>query len=492
MLTIALVCLAIFLPICVLTPCYYADDGGYTQMLSYFMQTGKVDLMHWSQPTAIGLLLVASLIVKAVGLGFVQLDVIGLLFSISAVCGLYILLKRYLSTEMAFLISLSIFAFSEVTYVTPTFMTDIPFLSYCVWWLVLTDRILSEEGSNVWTYAGWFLFLLLAFLTRSTILLALPALLLSAALCTKSRKRILVLSLGFIGCWLLSVVSAKLLSINQLSFFDTTALREIVQLHDFARFNLRALAVATLTVVFALSPLLLVVKPVDNKLRIIQIGSAVLVAVLAVYFAHKQFFLPLGKTCSPIAIAAVTFAAFNIPVIVRESLRANKVLSVILITYAAAQFAVLPIMAHPLVRHVIPAMVMLTILAGIANAWRAHAFKILMLLSPFLIFCNVINLQQLRLIDFATLQFIQDLNRRGVSPQTIDAGWGWFCYTALVPGRNESQHYVERYKSWQSEAKYFVGRRSEEAESEQKPGTVLASVPVKHLMHSAEVVLVKH
>lgn len=487
MLAIALVCLALFLPICLLTPCYYADDGGYTQMLNYFMQCGKVDLMHWSQPTAISLILIASLIVKVVGFGFAQLDIIGLLFAISAVCGVYTLLKTRLSAEMSFLVSLSIFSFYEVAYVTPTFMTDIPFLAFSVWWLVFVDRILNAERPHPWNSLGWFVFLLLSLLTRSTVLLALPALLAGALLCKEQRRNLLVQCGAFVACLLLSLAITKILATNQLSFLDTTALREIIQLHDYARFNLRELAVATLSVLFATSPLLIAVKASDKKLRVIQICASVVAGGLAVYFAWKGLFLPLGKVASPVVIISVVVAAFNIPVAITAAARKHKVLSVILLAYALLQLAVLPIMAHPLVRHAIPAMVALTIVIAIANAWRPNAFKLLMVLSPLLIFTNVINLQQLRLVDFATLQLVKDLNKEGVSPQEVDAGWGWFCYTALVPGSNDPKHYVEKYHDWQSDAKFFVGRLSDQ----QNAGAVLTSVPVQHFAHHADLVVMK-
>ncbi|MBS1955889.1 MAG: glycosyltransferase family 39 protein [Cyanobacteria bacterium SZAS-4] len=487
LLAIALVCLTIFLPICLLTPCYYADDGGYTQMLSYFVQNGKVDLMHWSQPTAISLIVIASLIVKIIGFGFAQLDIIGLLFATAAVCGIYVLLKTRLSSVVSFMVALSIFAFNEVTYVTPTFMTDIPFLAFSVWWLVFLDRTLTSETNNRWNYLACFVFLLLSLLTRSTILLALPALFGAAIFCQKERKTLLIQSGVFVACLLLSLAITKFLSINQLSFLDTTALREIIQLHDFARFNLRELAVATLYVVFACSPLLMVVKAADSKLRIVQIGSAVIAGVLAVYFTYKGFFVPFGKLASPVVILCVMVAAFNIPIVVTASLQKEKVLSVILLIYAASQLAVLPIMAHPLVRHAIPAMVSLTIVIAVANMWRNNAFRLLMVLSPLLIFANVINLQQIRLIDFATWQLVQDLNEKGVAKDKVDAGWGWFCYTALVPGSNDPKHYVEKYRDWQSDAKFFVGNPSDQ----QKPGTVLISLPVHHLANHSEIVVVQ-
>ncbi len=483
----ALICLAIFLPICILTPCYYADDGGYIQMLSYFMHSGKVDLMHWSQPTAIGLLLVGSPLISLTGLGFTQVDCIGLLFAIAAVIGVHTLIRRQTSATTAFLLALSIFCFNEVTFVTPTFMTDMPFLAYLVWCLVFTERILSTEQPRKSSYLAWSVLLLLALLTRSTGLLLLPGVLLAAIACGAERKRLGLLTLLFVSCVAIVVLTTHFFSVNQPTVLETTALREIFNNHDFARFNLRAMALTLLSVIFSLTPLLVAMKAPDKKLRLVQICCSILGAVLAAYFAHKGLLQPLGKVGAPLVVLCVAFAAWNLPLVVSAAISRNKVLSLVLITFIALQFAVLPIMAHPLVRHSVPGMVALVILIAIANSWRTSAPRIIAALSTVLIFYNVITLEQVRLESVAGLELAQGLIKEGIAPSDIDAGWAWFCYQALKPGSNDPQHYVDKYNFLRSHARFFIGT----SEPGVKGGRTLTRLPVDYFAQKSEMVVVE-
>jgi hypothetical protein len=488
-LALVVVCLALFLPICFLTPCYYGDDGGYMQMLNFFMQSGKVDLMQWSQPTAIGLLFAGVLAAKCAGFGFVQLDLVGLLFSIAAVLGLYRLFRARAEAGLSFVLALSIFCFCDAALVAPTFMTDMPFLAYCAWWLVFTQKVLSSEGPvKPVDYVLWCLFLLLAFLTRSTILLALPALLIAALFCASKRRVLLVMAALFIGCGVVASGITKLLTINALTFFQTTALREIVQLHDFARFNIREAAVATLCVIFSASPLLLAVNANSYKrLFPARIISAAVAAVLACYFSAKGLFQPLGTLLSVLVIPAVTCAAYNAPVVVADALRNNKALALILLTFLVASLGVLPIMAHPLTRHAIPAMVAMIGLVSLADCYKTGTEKYVFALVSLLLLNNVIMLQQQRLSEFARLAISRDLQTLGVKPTTIDAGWAWFCYEGLIPGSNDQQSYVEKFKNWQKDASFTVGPISEAP----KDGRLLSEFAVPHFTHKIDVSVVQ-
>lgn len=483
---LAIICLAIFVPICFLTPCYYADDGGYMQMLNYFVQTGKVDLMRWSQPTAVGLLLPGWLVACTAGSGFVQLDLIGVVFALAALAGLYTLFRALsLPATLSFLLVLSIFCFNEITFVTPTFMTDMPFLAYCIWWLVLTQRTLRRtEGVSALEALLWCTLLILALLTRSTGLMALPALMAAAVLCSNKRKQLLTLTGLFILSWVISAGVARMLTINPLSFLQTTALKEIFQLHDFARFNLRAGAIATLSVIFAASPVLVAVSG-DRKWRLLQCLCAAVCAVAAIYFSYKGLFQPLEGWLRPVAVVFVALGAFHLPPVFAEALRNNRSLSIILLVFMALGLAVLPIMAHPLVRHVIPAMVSLIALTAIANKWRVKSAQIIFVLSSLLLITNVLKLQQIRMVDYAGLNIAQRLIERGFRPDQIDAGWAWFCHESLKPGVNEPQSYVERYGSWQRQAKFAVGSKLETSTEARE----LIRVPVTNFAFKDVVVL---
>lgn len=459
------------------------------QMLKYFMQSGKVDLMQWSQPTAIGLLLAGALAAKIGGFGFLQLDLVGLLFSIAAVVGLYLLFRARATASISFLLALSIFCFCDATLVAPTFMTDMPFLAYCAWWLVFTEKILSsEEQVTISNYLLWFVFLLLAFLTRSTMLLALPSLIIAAAFCASRRKLLLVLIALFIVGWAVALVITKLLTINALSFFQTTALREIFQLHDFARFNIREGAVATLSVMFSASPLLLAVNTrSDKRFLIVRVAGAALAAIAACYFAWKGLFQPLGSQLSVVVVSCVAFAAYNAPIVFIDALRNNKPLSLILLTFLAVSLGVLPIMAHPLTRHAIPAMVALIALVALANCFKAGSEKFVFAMVSLLLFNNVVVLQQQRLTEFARLTLARDLETLGVKSTTIDAGWAWFCYEGLVPGSIEQQSYVDKFKNWQKEASFTVGPIAEAT----RDGRVLNEFAVSHFAHKVDVSVVQ-
>lgn len=455
---LAVICLTIFLPVCILTPCYYGDDGGYMRMLSYFIDSGTVDHMHWSQPTAIGYLVVASLITKVIGFGFAQMDFVGLLFAITSVCGIYRLARSQLPQGMAFGLALSIFCFNEVTQVTPTFMTDMPFLAYSVWLLVFTDRLLQDKKTPyVGTYVGWSLSLLLALLTRSTGLLVLPALLTAAIFCKVQRKQLLILSALSVACSLVAAAITRVLAVNQMSLLETSALRQIILLHEFARFDIRAAVLAALSILFAVSPLLVAIKASRGKVQIIRICSGFIGAGAAVYFSQKGLFQPLGAAFTPLVVGCVAISSFNLPVVFVEAIRTNKVFSLILMTMLVFQLAVMPIMSHPVTRHAIPAMVALTVIIATANAWQRNGAKLIFALAGILILNNVIVLQQLRLTEFATFVVARSLGKAGVPARDIDAGWGWFCYTALVPGGNDPINYIDKYNTLRERARFFIG-----------------------------------
>lgn len=456
------------------------------QMLDYFVQTGKVDLMRWSQPTAVGLLIPGALVANTAGHGFVQLDILGVVFALAAVTGLYKLFRALsLSATLSFLLVLSIFCFNEIAFVTPTFMTDMPFLAYCVWWLVFTQRILSRAaGPEPFQCLSWCVLLVLALLTRSTGLMALPALMAAAALGNSKRKQLLTLTGLFILSWALSAGVARMLTINPLSFLQTTALKEIFQLHDFARFNLREGAVATLSIVFAASPVLVAVRG-DKTLRLSQFLCAAAFAVAAVYFSYKGLFQPLEGWLRLVVVVFVALGAFHLPPVFIEALKNNKSLSIVLLVFMSLGLGVLPIMAHPLVRHAIPAMVSLIILTAIANRWRDNATQVIFVLSSLLLFTNVVKLQQVRMVDYTGLKMAQRLTEMGFQPDQIDAGWAWFCYQSLKPGVNDPQSYVERYGDWQRRAKFVIGSKLETSTQSHE----LIRVPVTNFAFKDGVVL---
>jgi len=466
-----------FLPVVVWTPGWYGDDGGYMHMLNYFMGTGKVDLMHWSQPAAFGVLIIASLVAKIIGGGFLQFDFIGLLFTTCACCGAYTLARHHVEPRLSFLIAISIFCFNEVVLVAPTFMTDMPFLAYTIWWLVFTQEIVAKPKIQLWKYFAWSSFLVLALMTRSTILLAMPGFLVSLLFCPVQRKRLLVLTALFTVTVIVGAAITHSVSINQMSLLDVTSLRQIFVSHDFAMFDIRAAVVAGLSVMFAGSPLLMGVKQTNKELRPVQICTALVALGLSLYFSMKGHFQPLNPLLTPLVVCCVGVAAFNLPLFVAAAIGKNRTLSVILISCITLQFAVMPIMAHPLTRHAIPVMVMLTTLIAIANLSTLRAQRISFLLALALILNNLVGLQSVRLINFAERELGLGLIQEGIKPQDIDAGWGWFCYYGLTPGRQDGLSYQERYEKWQRDAKFFIGP----AQGVEKPDLLVARLPVNYL-----------
>jgi hypothetical protein len=452
----ALLCLVIlvallFLPVSLLVASGYADDGGYARILQYFLSTGKVDLMHWSQPNTVGLLVLAAPMVSVSGFGFAQLDLIGILYTIAVSIATYLFARAYLSPAFSIAVASALFCFSEITLVAPTFMTDMPFLAYCAWWLYFTQKILSGSTNRLSIYTYWCVSLLLAVMTRSTIILFFPGILIASVLCREHRKKLLLLSGLFVICVGITLVINRWLVINPMGLLEVTSLKKIFVDHDWSMLDVRATAISTVSVLFAVAPLMIAMGAGPRTLRPIECVLTLFFFLLSSYLSTKGYF-----AFAPLMVLGCAISAFHLPTLMSKSFEVNRPLWVILVSSILCQISVMPIMAHPLTRHAIPVMLVMIFLCAMANFWNKKFLKIYVPLAALLILYNVIALQQVRLIQYGTWKLAEMLVSSGVKPENIDAGWAWFCYYGLEPGSFQKEGYRERFRLWQKNADFAI------------------------------------
>jgi hypothetical protein len=463
--------LVMLLPIAFLVPVPYTDDGGYARILQYFLKTGKIDLMHWSQPTIVGLVLLSAPIVSVMGATFKQLDTIGIFYTICALSATYLFARSYLETLASAAITLSLFCFSEIPFAAASFMTDMPYLAYFAWWLLFTQRILStNSGKSLKPYIGWCLTLVLAMLTRSTIALMLPGFILAAVLCVQQRKQLVRMFGLFLCCGAASTAVTHCMVINPVSLMDSTALQEIFGLHDWRRFNLRIASFSIVSLLFACAPLLACMRANAPLLRRLQFCLSAVALLVSAYLLAKGFVTP------PIVTGCIV-AAFYLPSTMAKAKEVNLPLWTILFVGTMTHITVMPIMAHPVPRHAIPIMLMLVLMLSMVNCWHANRIKFCFPLAAALIFYNVIALYQVHLVQFATWQMANKLVSLGNSPESIDAGWSWFCYHGLHPGTDEKTSYEDRFNSWQKNATFIVSNEN----GDRQGYKTIAQIPVNYL-----------
>jgi hypothetical protein len=145
--------------------------------------------------------------------------------------------------------------------------------------------------------------------------------------------------------------------------------------------------------------------------------------------------------------------------LLRESVRGNwggaaPMLAVVIV----AQFAAMPIMQHPLLRHAMPAFVALVVLIAIVGVRSTlRAATVAACLIAVMALSNAIATRDAAKVDEAAWRVSEDLLNSGVSLDQLDAGWGWFCYYHLHPGVPDSKGYQRRYQELRARARYSVG-----------------------------------
>ncbi len=150
--------------------------------------------MKWCQPTFIGLLPIAAPWGLAFGTGMGSLSLIGIAYAIGLIIGFYLLVSRHTSPFVAALLCASLACFAEFLPCASSFMTDIPYAAYFVWFVLAHDLLLDERrhevGRGVGPWALWGVSFLLAALTRPFIFVAIPVFFMQWMLAAGWRRKL--------------------------------------------------------------------------------------------------------------------------------------------------------------------------------------------------------------------------------------------------------------------------------------------------------------
>lgn len=451
----------------------YVDAGGYENMLRYFLQSGRVDYMRWSQPTFIGILPVAVPWSLAFGTSTASLQSLGIAYGLVLIGGLYLFLTRHIPPLYAALFCIALIFSSEFLPFVPTFMTDIPYATYLVWFLVVHQQLeraynerRTERVAGLWV--AWGLLFLFASLTRSFSLL-LVILFLAQAVWQRSSANAAFPRMCFIVSAALSVAAlatVRLIGINGFSLMELTVIPDVLLRHQWKRFDLRTLAVSLLQTALMMLPVLLVSKQaIVRRFRLPEIIVGVVGFVLALYFWKRGFleanmtlpFLPT-KTLSLLLVVLVPVAAVLLYRLLEAATTHSGSNTVqVLVALAAAHLFVLPVMQHPMLRHTLPAFIallMLTAIFGVRSSRVLVAASAIVLVS--LALRNTVSLVQQRTVEQAKWNMATDLVNSGVAFDQIDGGWAWYCYYHLRPGSGHPLDFVTDYHILTTRARFAI------------------------------------
>ncbi|MCC6484201.1 MAG: hypothetical protein IT209_05070 [Armatimonadetes bacterium] len=478
------------------TPTPWSDAGGYENMLRHFLGTGVVDYMRWSQPTFIGVLALAVPWAHVFGTTTLSLSCLGAFYSVLLMGGLYLLLVGRVRPWLAVALCASVFCFEEFPLSAPAFMTDIPYILYLVWFLVV-HRTLEEthESGGRWAIAllwvCWVALLLLAVLTRSFALVIIAVFALRSVFLTSADRTFAI------KCLVLSVITAGFsflvvgkMSVNRFSALELTVAREVLAEHQWERLDLRAFCVISLLTAAALTPaLLLTWKKSVRKAPVVDAVVAVAVLGLTAYFWTRGHLPTLTGPAivafhqrllaAPLLLLAPTGAVLGfrwlrdyLPGMVTSTEQ-------ILATIAVSSLLVLPVMQHPVARHALPAIVALIVLTGYHSSfkfglWPGVGVLLLVALSTASLLFTTAD----RRLNAAQFDVAQGVVGQGQPADTIYAGWSWFCAYNMRPGAPATRDYVASYRHLRTAAPISVLTGPVSSRPASQPGVTAGALGV--------------
>ena len=261
------------------------------------------------------------------------------------------------------------------------------------------------------------------------------------------------------------VVLARAATVGGLSPAEMTVLPNVLR-GEIARLDLRALCQAVLTTSVVLLPALVLAR---NAWRPRIGGADVCVggitAAIGARLALSGRFPTLidWPAASGVVVAAqvvlaalgaVLIARVAVPAAVGRTGRFQQVLALV----ALAHFVVLPAMQHPLLRHAMPAHILLVLLVGMqARMPHDRVRKVLPgVAAAVLIAVSLAAARAERAMNDAVFHAASRLAASGVPIGEIHAGWSWFCRHHLHPGVVDPEGYVARYDRLRDGASWVV------------------------------------
>jgi hypothetical protein len=400
----------------------------------------------------------------------------GIAYAVLLVAGFYLLVSRHTTPLVAALLSASLACFPDFFACASSFMTDIPYAAYFVWFLLAHDLLLGqaqrEVGRGIALWIFWGTSFLLAALTRPFILIAIPVFFLQWVFAAE-RSRTLYRRCAICSTSLavLSLLLIAVLGDNRFRTIEQTSLREVFVLHEYGRFNVQAMLLSLLSTGFvALPALLLSAETRRMRPSLVEGFVATMGLVVGTYYWHRGMLASVLPIANPgvsklVTLMQVLGASIGWVVVyrlLRASVSGSRSGGVepVLAAVIVAQFAAMPIMQHPLLRHAMPAFVALVVLIAIVEVRFTRpiaAFAAVCI--ALMISSNALMTRHSAKLDETAWQVSEELLKSGVPLRQIDGGWGWFCYYHLHPGRPDTQGYRARYYELRDHARYSVGNR---------------------------------
>ena len=452
-----------------------SDEGAYITMLSHFVQTGEVDFMKWCQPTYVGTLPIAAPWAIVFGTGGVSMTWLSIMFTVSLVAGLFLFLVRFTDILTAVLLVCGLFCFPDFIPCSHTFMTDVPYAAYLVWFLLvhvtLDQRSSNGQSGSGLMWATWCILLMLAVMTRPFAAIVIVAFGVAWLAADPERRAFhLRCTTAAFAMTVIGLLIVEGISTNRLTPLETTVFREVFVDHDYHRFNLRALCVNTLQLAALTVPFLVMTRSFREDCtmpRWLGMGVAFVGIALTLYFVRRELLppiiLPPGTDTfdhhmtslhGGLAAAGIVFTARWLWVAVIQSRAATCILLGILIV---TPIVTLPIMQHPLPRHTMPAFIAVTMLIAVSGLRvQTSGLAVWLLLLLFIGLTNYGKASLESQQNEHMYWMAEDLRRRDTPLADINGGWSWFCARYLEPGPQPEDGYVARYQRLVREADWQV------------------------------------
>ena len=300
----------------------------------------------------------------------------------------------------------------------------------------------------------------LAAATRPFAAVAMLAFFMLAAI--RSGKRALWLLLGAASALALAAVLLVVarLGVNRLTPLEQTVLPELAR-HDWARLEMRTMALAFLYTSVTALPVLLTIPAVRRReLRWWDVPAAIAGLALAVHFWRKGVLseaalLPdVMRTVPALLGVQILLAPVAVAAFVRAILAGLRTpVGAVLVLLIGAQFAAMPVMPHPLIRHALPAYVCLLLLAGLMAAASRGQVAATVLALLLLAGVHAASASRARATEASVWRAADAQVAQGAPRGEVFAGWAWFCKYQLQPGERD---YAQHYRDLEAHARFQV------------------------------------
>jgi len=429
-----------------ISPHPWSDEGGYINMLVSFFQTGKMDLMQWSQPTYLGAVPFALF-----ALPFhnpQSFSYCGIVAAVLSMTGMFFIVQRHGHWTNATLLALTPLCLYDFVATMPTCMSDQFFLCYLIWSFAFLDWSVSNGNflgcSTICAF--------LASITRANGYLLLVSEMVAAFIQRTPVKRLFVHA---IICLVAGVGVSLAMTVNPIPIIKATSIPNVVLNHEYALFDVRAAVKAFIEVLPGLLPALVLCFD-KNRIRRPDFIACLCVSAICLYFCAKN------RIDSPIVgfpnFVIMLFAPVAM-LILSSAIRSTKTYSsTVCFIFALVTLLVMPVMPHPLTRHALPAVCSIIIAIALQTTRALQRTKLIAAwcIALVLISSNLYSTFIGRMENSS--QWIAGNNAlaAGIPEKDLFVNWSWFCAHSLVPGKIEDFDYGNLYRQRETSSPILI------------------------------------